>query len=221
MYELEVENVFPPYSLVELEHFQLSTARRPPRGAPLFKLSSNLNDEELLELYRNPDTRRNAFNQIVRTYQQRVYWMVRKIVIDHDDANDITQEVFIKAWNALDKFRGDSKLFTWLFRIAHNESINFLKKKRRRYFVPINDVEGELADKLHSDPLIGGDEIQLKLQQAILTLPEKQRLVFNYRYFEEMPYEEMSEITGTSVGALKASYHWATKKIEDFLSKTD
>ncbi len=180
-----------------------------------------MNDEELLELYRNPDTRRNAFNQIVRTYQQRIYWMVRKIVIDHDDANDITQEVFIKAWNALDKFRGDSKLYTWLFRIAHNESINFLKKKRRRYFVPINDVEGELAEKLQSDPLIGGDEIQLKLQQAILTLPEKQRLVFNYRYFEEMPYEEMSEVTGTSVGALKASYHWATKKIEAFLTTTD
>ena len=116
-----------------------------------------------------------------------MYWLVRKIVIDHDDANDITQEVFIKAWSALEKFRGDSKLYTWLFRIAHNESINFLKKKRRRYFVPINDVEGELADKLESDPLIGGDEIQLKLQKAILTLPEKQRLVFKMRYFEEMP----------------------------------
>ena len=180
-----------------------------------------MNDEELLALYRDPDTRRNAFNQIVRTYQQKVYWLVRKIVIDHDDANDITQEVFIKASGALENFRGDSKLYTWLFRIAHNESINFLKKKRRRYFVPINDVEGELADKLESDPLIGGDEIQLKLQKAILTLPEKQRLVFNMRYFEEMPYEDMSEVTGTSVGALKASYHWATKKIEDYLNVND
>lgn len=180
-----------------------------------------MSDEELLELYRNPDTQRNAFNQLVRKYQQKVYWMVRKIVIDHDDANDITQEVFIKAWSALENFRGDAKLYTWLFRIAHNESLNFLKKKRRRFFVPINDVEGELSEKLESDPLIGGDEIQLKLQKAILKLPEKQRIVFNMKYFEELSYDEISEITGTSVGALKASYHWATKKIEDFLNDTD
>jgi RNA polymerase sigma factor (sigma-70 family) len=180
-----------------------------------------MSDEELLALFQNPDTRRNAFNQVVRKYQQKVYWMVRKIVIDHDDADDITQEVFIKAWGALENFRGDSKLYTWLFRIAHNESLNFLKKKRRRFFVPINDVEGELAEKLESDPLIGGDEIQLKLQKALLTLPEKQRLVFNMKYFEELSYDDISEITGTSVGALKASYHWATKKIEDFLNGTD
>ena len=180
-----------------------------------------MSDEELLALFQNPDTRRNAFNQVVRKYQQKVYWMVRKIVIDHEDANDITQEVFIKAWGALENFRGDSKLYTWLFRIAHNESLNFLKKKRRRFFVPINDVEGELAEKLESDPLIGGDEIQLKLQKALLTLPEKQRLVFNMKYFEELSYDDISEITGTSVGALKASYHWATKKIEDYLNGTD
>jgi RNA polymerase sigma-70 factor (ECF subfamily) len=180
-----------------------------------------MSDEELLVLYRNPETQRNAFNQLVRTYQQKVYWMVRKIVIDHDDANDITQEVFIKAWGSLNNFRGDSRLYTWLFRIAHNESINFLKKKRRRFFLPINDVEGELAEKLESDPLLSGDEIQLKLQKALLTLPEKQRLVFNLKYFEDLPYEEMSEITGTSVGALKASYHWATKKIEAYLNDND
>ncbi len=180
-----------------------------------------MSDEELLALYQNPETRRNAFNQVVRKYQQKVYWMVRKIVIDHDDANDITQDVFIKAWTAMETFRGDSKLYTWLFRIAHNESINFLKKKRRRFFVPINDVEGELAEKLESDPLVSGDEIQLKLQKAILKLPEKQRLVFNMKYFEELSYEDISEITGTSVGALKASYHWASKKIEDFLNNTD
>lgn len=180
-----------------------------------------MSDEELLALYQDPDTRRNAFNQIVRKYQQKVYWLVRKIVIDHDDANDISQEVFIKTWSALENFRGDSKLYTWLFRIAHNESINFLKKKRRRFFVPINDVEGELSDMLESDPLVSGDEIQLKLQKAILKLPEKQRLVFNMKYFEEMSYEDISEVTGTSVGALKASYHWASKKIEDYLNSTD
>lgn len=180
-----------------------------------------MSDEELLALFQDPDTRRNAFNLLVRKYQQKVYWMVRKIVIDHDDSNDITQEVFIKAWTALEKFRGDSQLYTWLYRIATNESINFLNKKRKRFFIPINDVEGELAEKLESDPLVAGDEIQLKLQKALLKLPEKQRLVFNLKYFEELPYEDISEITGTSVGALKASYHFATKKIEEFLKDTD
>ncbi|GAB3171415.1 RNA polymerase sigma factor [Telluribacter humicola] len=180
-----------------------------------------MSDEELLELYRDPDTRRNAFNQLVRKYQQKVYWLVRKMVVDHDDANDITQEVFIKAWTALENFRGDAKLYTWLYRIASNEAINFLNKKRRRFFVPIHDVEGELSEKLESDPVVSGDEVQLKLQKAILKLPEKQRLVFNLKYYEDLPYEEISEITGTSVGALKASYHWAVKKIEDFLNGTD
>ncbi|CAG4991146.1 RNA polymerase sigma-H factor [Dyadobacter sp. CECT 9275] len=180
-----------------------------------------MSDEELLALFENPDTRRNAFNQLVRKYQQKVYWLVRKMVVDHDDANDITQDVFIKAWSALENFRGDSKLYTWLYRVASNEAINFLNKKRRRFFVPIYDVENELSEKLESDPELSGDVIQLKLQKALLKLPEKQRLVFNLKYFEELPYEEISEITGTSVGALKASYHWATKKIEDFLNDTD
>jgi RNA polymerase sigma factor (sigma-70 family) len=147
--------------------------------------------------------------------------MVRKMVIDHDDSNDITQDVFLKAWTALEKFRGDSQLYTWLYRIATNEAINFLNKKRKRFFIPINDVEAELSDKLESDPLVSGDDIQLKLQKALLKLPEKQRLVFNLKYFEELSYEDISEITGTSVGALKASYHFATKKIEEFLSVTD
>lgn len=180
-----------------------------------------MSDEELLALFENPETRRNGFNQMVRKYQQKVYWLVRKMVVDHDDANDITQDVFIKAWSALEKFRGDSKLYTWLYRIASNEAINFLNKKRKRFFVPIYDVENELNEKLEADPELSGDVIQLKLQKALLKLPEKQRLVFNLKYYEELPYEEISEITGTSVGALKASYHWATKKIEDFLNDTD
>ena len=180
-----------------------------------------MSDEELLALFENPETRRNAFNQLVRKYQQKVYWLVRKMVVDHDDANDITQDVFIKAWTALENFRGDSKFYTWLYRIASNEAINFLNKKRKRFFIPIHDVENELSEKLEADALISGDAIQLKLQKALLKLPEKQRLVFNLKYFEELPYEEISEITGTSVGALKASYHWATKKIEDFLNETD
>ncbi|WP_031530427.1 RNA polymerase sigma factor [Dyadobacter crusticola] len=180
-----------------------------------------MSDEELLSLFANPETRRNAFNQLVRKYQQKVYWLIRKMVVDHDDANDVTQDVFIKAWTALENFRGDSKLYTWLYRIASNEAINFLNKKRRKYFVPIYDVENELAEKLEADPEVSGDAIQLKLQKAILKLPEKQRLVFNLKYFEELPYEEISEITGTSVGALKASYHWASKKIEDYLNDND
>lgn len=180
-----------------------------------------MSDEELLSLFENPETRRNAFNQLVRKYQQKVYWLVRKMVVDHDDANDITQDVFIKAWTALENFRGDSKFYTWLYRIASNEAINFLNKKRKRFFISINDVESELSEKLEADPLVSGDAIQLKLQKALLKLPEKQRLVFNLKYFEELPYDEISEITGTSVGALKASYHWASKKIEDYLNETD
>ena len=180
-----------------------------------------MSDEELLALFENPETRRNAFNQLVRKYQQKVYWLIRKMVVDHDDANDITQDVFLKAWTALENFRGDSKLYTWLYRIASNEAINFLNKKRRKFFVPIYDVENELSEKLEADPDLSGDAIQLKLQKALLKLPEKQRLVFNLKYFEELPYEEISEITGTSVGALKASYHWASKKIEDYLNETD
>ena len=180
-----------------------------------------MSDEELLALFQNPETRRNAFNQMVRKYQQKVYWLVRKMVVDHDDANDITQDVFVKAWTALENFRGDAQFYTWLYRIASNEAINFLNKKRKRFFIPIHDVENELNEKLEADPELSGDAIQLKLQKALLKLPEKQRLVFNLKYYEELPYEEISEITGTSVGALKASYHWATKKIEDFLNGTD
>ncbi len=180
-----------------------------------------MSDEELLVLFGDPDTRRNAFNLLVKKYQQKVYWLVRKMVVDHDDANDITQDVFIKAWNALDNFRGDSKIYTWLYRVASNEAINFLNKKKRRFFVSLHDVENELSEKLESDPELSGDVIQLKLQKALLKLPEKQRLVFNLKYYEELPYDEISEITGTSVGALKASYHWATKKIEDYLNNHD
>lgn len=180
-----------------------------------------MTDQELLAYFRTEGSKTRAFNEMVKKYHQKVYWMVRKMVIDHDDSNDVTQEVFIKAWNGIDSFRGESQLYTWLYRIASNEAINFLNKKRRRLQVSLEDMEKELEDKLESDPLVGGDEIQLKLQKALLKLPEKQKLVFNLKYFEELPYEEISEITGTSVGALKASYHWAVKKIEDYLNGDD
>ncbi len=155
---------------------------------------------------------------LVRTYQQRVYWHVRKMVIDHDDADDITQEVFIKIHKAIDSFREDSQLFTWIYRIATNECLNFLNKKRRRFFLPIEDISGQLSSKIDSSNDISGDEIQKKLQKALLQLPDKQRLVFNMRYYDDLSYEAISEITNTSVGALKASYHHAARKIEDFLT---
>lgn len=155
---------------------------------------------------------------LVRTYQQRVYWHIRKMVIDHDDADDITQEVFIKIHRYIDTFREDSQLFTWIYRIATNECLTFLNKKKKRFFIPINDVAAELGSKLDSGTLLSADDIQLKLQKALLKLPDKQRLVFNLKYFEDLSYEEMSKITDTSVGALKASYHHAVKKIEDFLT---
>jgi len=179
-----------------------------------------MTDEELLQKFRDPASRNYAFNLLVRKYQQKIYWHIRKMVIDHDDADDLTQETFIKVWNSLENFRAESQLYTWIYRIATNECLNFLNKKRRRFFLPIGDVEGELLEKLEadSDPLLGGDEIQMKLQKALLKLPEKQRLVFNMKYFDDMKYEEISEITGTSVGALKASYHLAVKKLEDFLN---
>jgi len=178
-----------------------------------------LDDKELLEKIRNPDTKNYGFNLLVREYQQRVYWHVRKMVIDHDDADDLTQEVFIKVHKSIHTFREDAQLFTWIYRIATNECLTFLNKKRRRFFIPMEDVGKELSAKLDSAPHISGDEVQKKLQKALLKLPDKQRLVFNMKYFDDMPYEMISEITNTSVGALKASFHHAVKKIEDFLEE--
>jgi RNA polymerase sigma factor (sigma-70 family) len=184
------------------------------------KAMTQVEDKELIIKFKVEASRNWAFNQIVRKYQQRVYASIRKMVVDHDDANDLTQETFVKAWKHLDNFREEAQLFTWLYRIAANESLNFLARKRRRFFVPIHDVRRELATKLDGGAGFTGDDIQLKLQKALLTLPDKQRLVFNLRYFDELSYEEMSEVTNTSVGALKASYHHAVKKIEAFLTKS-
>lgn len=177
-----------------------------------------MEDKELLEKFREESSRQYAFNLLVKKYQQRVYWLIRKMVIDHDDANDLTQDSFIKVWHHLEDFRNDSQLYTWIYKIATNECLNFLNKKRKRFFLPINDVERELEQKLVSSDMIQGDEIQMKLQKALLKLPEKQRLVFNMKYFDDLKYEEISTILGTSVGALKASYHLAVKKIEEYLS---
>ena len=160
-----------------------------------------------------------AFNQLVRKYQQKIYWHIRKMVIDHDDADDLTQEVFVKVWKNLGNFRKDAQLYTWIYRIATNECLTFLSNKKKRFFLPIHDVAGELSEKIDTSPDISGDEIQVKLQKALLRLPDKQRLVFNMKYYDEMKYEEISEILGTSVGALKTSYHLAVKKIEEFIKR--
>ncbi|RAU82574.1 RNA polymerase sigma factor [Pontibacter arcticus] len=178
-----------------------------------------MEDKEILEKFANPESRNVAFNQLVRKYQQKVYWHIRKMVIDHDDTDDLTQEVFLKVWKNLENFRQDAQLFTWIYRIATNECLTFLASKKRRFFLPINDVAAELSKKIDASATISGDEIQLKLQKALLKLPDKQRLVFNMKYYDEMKYEEISQVLGTSVGALKASYHHAVKKIEEFLKQ--
>lgn len=178
----------------------------------------DFSDSELLEKFRNPDTSHYAFNLLVKKYQQRVYWHVRRIVIDHDDANDVVQNIFIKVWKNLSGFRADSQLYTWLYRIATNECISHLNSKRTKFFLPLADVESELGTKLNNDPLFTGDAIQKKLQQAVLKLPQQQRIIFNMKYFDHMKYEEISEALGVTVGALKASYHHAVKKIEKYLT---
>ncbi len=178
----------------------------------------HLEDSELIEKLRNEDTRNYAFNLLVRKYQERIYWHIRKMVINHDDSDDLVQEVFVKIWKYLGNFRGDSQLYTWIYRIATNECLSFLAKKKKRFFIPIVDVEKELLEQLDSGAYISGDEIQLKLQKALLKLPNKQRLVFNMKYYDNMKYEQIAEITNTSIGALKASYHHAVKKIEETLT---
>ncbi|MGC3977010.1 MAG: RNA polymerase sigma factor [Paludibacteraceae bacterium] len=162
-----------------------------------------------------------AFSQLVRLYQERLYWHIRKMVLNHDDANDLLQNTFMKAWNGIDNFRGESQLSTWLYKIATNETLTFLSSKRNNNTLPIDQMEGNMLQNLQADAFFDGDEAQLKLQKAILSLPEKQRLVFNMRFYEEMPYEQMSDILGTSVGALKASYHHAYKKIESSLMEDE
>ncbi|QNK62093.1 sigma-70 family RNA polymerase sigma factor [Pedobacter sp. PAMC26386] len=178
-------------------------------------------DDKILAKFSIEGTRNEAFNLLVTKYQEKIYWHIRRLVIDHDDADDLVQEVFIKIWKNLDKFRNDSKLYTWIYRIATNDCITFLNKKKQRNNIPLDDVSDELSESLIASSYFNGDKIQLKLQQALLILPEKQRLIFNMKYYDELKYEEISEILGTSVGALKASFHIAVKKIEVFMLNDD
>ncbi|HYG17202.1 MAG TPA: RNA polymerase sigma factor [Bacteroidia bacterium] len=174
-------------------------------------------DAILVSQFRDERTRSLALHSIIKKYERKVYWHVRKIVIDHDDSDDVLQNTFIKVWENLANFREDSKLYTWIYRIATNEALAFLKKKRTKFFLPIVDVESELSSKIDDSSQFTGTEIERKLQKALLKLPEKQRIVFNMKYFDDMKYEDISEVLGTSVGALKASYHHAVKKIEKYL----
>jgi len=178
-------------------------------------------DLDLIAGLKNEKTRDIAFNSLVKKYQERLYWHIRKIVMDHDDADDVMQNTFIKVWRSVDKFREESSLYTWLYRIATNESLTFINSNKRRSLIPMNDTSEFLMNNLASDAYFEGDKIQKRLQEAILKLPEKQRIVFNLKYFEEMKYEAMSQVLDTSVGALKASYHHAAKKVEEYLKSRD
>jgi RNA polymerase sigma-70 factor (ECF subfamily) len=175
-------------------------------------------EEEIITQLRDPVTQRKAFDRVVSHYSEKLYWQIRKMVLGHEDANDLLQNTFIKAWTNINYFRGDARLSTWLYRIAINECMTFLNAQRQKNQISMDDADVFLLEKLESDAYFDGDAAQKKLQQAILTLPEKQRTVFNMRYFGEMSYDKISDVLGTSVGALKASYHHASKKVENFLT---
>jgi RNA polymerase sigma-70 factor, ECF subfamily len=176
-----------------------------------------ISDKELIEALKSGDRKDAAFGDLVQKYKERLYWHIRKIVLNHDDTDDVLQNTLLKVWKNFDSFREESSLFTWLYRIATNESLTFINQKKRHSIAPANEANDILQQNLEADEYFDGDDIQKKLQQAILTLPDKQRLVFNMRYFDEMPYQEMSDILETSVGALKASYHHAARKVENYL----
>lgn len=176
-----------------------------------------LTDEELLIRFKNPVEKDSAFTYIVKKYQQKLYWHIRRMVISHEDADDVIQNTFIRVWRGLDNFKGESQLYTWLYRIATNESITFINNKKRKIAEQIDDENNFLYNTLKAEKNFDASAAEWKLQQAILALPEKQRIVFNLRYYDEMPYEEMSKVLDTSEGALKASYHHAVKKVEDYL----
>ena len=178
-----------------------------------------MEDREILEIYRTEGKQEFAFNLLVQKYSERLYWHIRKLTCSHEDSNDLLQSSLIKIWQHLPDFREESKLYTWIYRIATNETLTFLKRKRITAMLSLSSYDTILANKLQSDPSFNGDKLQMALHKAILSLPDKQRAVFNLRYFQEMKYEDMSEILDTSVGALKASYHHAYNKIKSQLQE--
>jgi len=176
-----------------------------------------IQDTELLLQFRDPETKERAFTAIVRKYQEKLYWHIRRMVVEHEDANDVLQNVFIRVWNGLENFREDSQLYTWLYRIATNECLSYLEQQKRKSALPLDETESGLSNKIVADKYFDPNKLEWKLQLAIQQLPDKQRVVFTLRYYDEMPYEEMSRVLDTSEGALKASYHHAVKKIEDYI----
>lgn len=177
-------------------------------------ISAHKSDDELLSLFNTAEKKEFAFSLLIKKYQERLYWHIRKMVIIHEDADDILQNTFVKAWKGLENFESKSKIYTWLYRIATNESITFLNKKKKKHEDAYENYEDFLSNNLENENYVTGDEIQTKLQKAILKLPEKQRIVFNMKYFDDLKYKEISEILGTSVGGLKSLYHYAVKNIE-------
>jgi RNA polymerase sigma factor (sigma-70 family) len=177
-----------------------------------------IEDHVLVASFRDERSKEAAFTQLVSKYQERLYWHIRRMVVEHEDTNDILQNVFIKVWKNLGEFREESNLYTWLYRIATNESLTWIEQQKRRSSISISDNEDALEGKLQAQKDFDPSKIEWKLQQAVQSLPEKQRVVFNLRYYDEMPYEDMSGVLGTSVGALKASYHHAVKKVQSFIT---
>ena len=176
-----------------------------------------MEDKEILEIYKEEGKQEFAFNLLVEKYSERLYWHIRKLTCSHEDTNDLLQSSLVKIWEHLPDFREESKLYTWLYRIATNETLTFLKRKRIGSLLSLSNYEKVLENKLQSDPYFNGDQLQYALQREIIKLPDKQRAVFTLRYFQELKYEEISEIMDTSVGALKASYHHAYQKIKNAL----
>lgn len=179
--------------------------------------AQEIEDHVILTSFRDERSRDMAFTQLVRKYQERLYWHIRRLVVTHDDTNDVLQNMFIKVWRNLAEFQEKSSLYTWLYRIATNEALTWLEQQKRRSSISLSDHEETLGNRVASQQDFDGNKAEWKLQQAIQLLPEKQRLVFNLRYYDEMPYEEMAQVLDTSAGALKASYHHAVKKVEAFL----
>lgn len=184
-------------------------------------MNTPLSEKELLSMLRNPQTQRQAFGIIVKQYSEQLYWQVRRIVLNHDDADDVMQNAMLKAWNNIDSFRSDSKLSTWLYRIVINESLDFVRRQKNMTTISADNEQTGIANTLMADRYFDGDEAQAKLQAAIALLPDVQRTVFNLRYYDDMKYSEISRILNTSEGALKASYHIAVKKIAEYFKQHD
>jgi RNA polymerase sigma factor (sigma-70 family) len=180
-------------------------------------MAVTIHDSELLIQFRDPGTREKGFTAIIKKYQEKLYWHIRRMLVDHEDTNDVLQNVFIRVWNGLDNFREDAQLYTWLYRIATNESLTFIEQQKKKAAISLDEVESSISNKVKADKHFDPNKLEWKLQVAIQQLPEKQKIVFNLRYYDEMPYEQMSRVLETSEGALKASYHHAVKKIEDYI----